>query len=250
MSRFLLTGGTGTLGTELQKHLDCFAPTSEELDVREFNKDIGIYFFTDEYNEELANIDTLVHCAAWTDVPGAENNKSDVVQSNIIGAHNMASYAHRNGWKFVYISTDYVYGGVRGNYTEEDITRPFNFYGFSKLAGEAFANLEKDLIIRTSFKPNDLWNTKYDKAFVDLYTSADYADVIANDIALVVDSDLTGIINVGTERKSVYELASRRNPKVGKLSKTDLADFVELPGDISMNIDRFLEFKRARGGSQ
>lgn len=257
MSKFLLTGGSGTLGTELQKHLDCFAPSSGILNILNFSRDLmdiggydDIHMFEEQCHRDIEDVDTLIHCAAFTDVPGAEIEQRSAVVVNVEGTRNMATWAANIGWRFVYISTDYVYGGIRGNYTEEDKTEPFNFYGFTKLAGEAFVDLDEDLIIRTSFKPNDLWETKYDKAFVDLYTSADYVDVIAKDIALAVDSDLSGIVNIGTERKSIYELAASRYPGVGKMSIAEVSDKVRLPTDISMNIDRFLEFKRTRGGSQ
>jgi dTDP-4-dehydrorhamnose reductase len=248
--KYLLTGASGTLGTELKKYLNCYAPTSKDLDVRSFVRekdDLTDPVFRFEHNDDypVYNVDTLIHAAAWTDVPGAEINKDEAVKANIIGTYNMAKYAHSREWKFVYISTDYVYPGHIGNYKETDKTEPFNFYGFTKLAGESFANKDKDLIIRTSFKPNDLWEKKYNKAFIDLYTSADYADIVAKEIALVIKHKLTGIINVGTEKKSIYQLATSRYPNVGEMSRWDVNDWIKMPTDISMNIDKFTEFKKS-----
>jgi dTDP-4-dehydrorhamnose reductase len=61
-------------------------------------------------------------------------------------------------------------------------------------------------------------------------------DVIAPLIARVIESDATGVINVGTERKSVYDLASRRNA-VEKTSANSV-QCVKMPKDVSMNLDR------------
>lgn len=248
MSKYLLTGGNGTLGTELQKHLSCFAPGREDLDIVKFTTDSDdpydpIWLFDEKFHKKLGDVTTLIHAAAWTDVPGAETNKTAAVEANIIGTYNMAKYAHRMGWKFVYISTDYVYAGHIGNYSETSKTEPFNFYGFTKLAGEAFVNLENDLIIRTSFKPNDLWETKYNKAFIDIYTSADYVDVIVPEICLAISHDLRGVYNIATEKKSIYELATRRYPEVGELSRWEVSEWIKMPSDISINVDKFNEFK-------
>jgi len=245
MNKYLLTGGSGILGTELQKYLDCWAPSHDE-----FNIICG----ATELSQELTTIEhdlvkkakAIIHCAAYTNVPGAEQNKKAVVEANIIGTRNIVNFARRYGRRVIYISTDYVYDGCGypEGYKETGKTNPINFYGFTKLAAEVFLDSKKDLIIRTSFKPNDLWKTKYNSAFIDLYTSSDYVDVIAKDIILAIENNLTGIINIGTERKSIYELATRRRSKyIQKISINDIKD-VKMPSDISMNIDKFLDFKK------
>lgn len=229
MTKYLLTGGSGKLGTELQKHLDCIAPSSKELDI---NNPLTYIDFAKQFPE------TVIHCAAFTDVPGAETKKLDAIQTNIFAVNILRQIFSES--RIIYISTDYVYPGITGNYKETDKTDPFNFYGFTKLAGEALMDPYKDLIVRTSFKPNGKW--PFPKAFHNLYTSADYVDVIAKEIALVIDSDLTGIINVGTERKSILELAKRRTPEVEPMSVEEVTN-VKMPRDISMDLTKFLEFK-------
>jgi dTDP-4-dehydrorhamnose reductase len=251
MIKFLLTGGTGRLGQELQKLLKVFAPTKAELNIRWHYCDTDFFL---NNARKMEGIDTIIHCAAYTNVPGAEENMHHAVESNILGVQNVMQLAHdmeeffdRQHIKVIYISSDYVYAGTTGNYKETDKTNPFNFYGFTKLAGESYINKEKDLIIRTSFKPKGQW--PYPQAFTDLYTSADYVDIIAKEIALVAKSDMAGIINIGTERKSIYDLAARRTPDVGKMSRAEVSS-VNMPMDISMNIDKFLEFKKSLGGKK
>lgn len=250
--RFLLTGGRGRLGTELQKDIclmdQCWAPTREELDIVNMGSDgRGVESWYKNNWHKYCDVVRIIHCAAYTDVPGAETNRREVIESNIIGSKNIAFLGQITGLSVVYISTDYVYPGTDGNYSETDKVDPLNFYAFTKLAGEAFMDPDKDLIIRTSFKPITPW--PYPKAFDDLYSSADYVDVVAKKIAFLIAHcwDDTGIINVGTERKSIYDLARRRNRDVKPMSKKEITD-VKLPSDISMNLEKYNKIYEATVG--
>jgi dTDP-4-dehydrorhamnose reductase len=235
---YLLTGGSGVLGTELQKqgiryNFECWAPSSKELDITDDNRMSKFYF---DNRERLQKMRAVVHCGAYTDVPGAETNKIRAIDININGTRNVSrGLCWPLGIPMVYISTDYVYPGSDGNYRETDRVSPVNFYAQTKYMGEAFLD-EKDLIIRTSFKPNEPW--PYPNAFDDLYTSADYVDVIAPKILDLIGNGESGIYNVGTERKTIYDLARRRNTKVKPMSKNDIKD-VYLPSDVSMNLDKY-----------
>lgn len=232
MSKCLLTGGSGRLGKEIRKLMDVYAPTRGELDIQDI--------FSVTKCKRNNSFDCVIHCAAFTDVPGTESRRQDAILTNIIGTKNITTTFCDS--RIIYISTDYVYPGITGNYKETDKEDPFNFYGFTKLGGEAFIDHDKDLIIRTSFKPNDRW--PYPKAFIDLFTSADYVDIIAKDIVMLIESNLTGIINVGTERKSVYDLAKRRNQEIAPMSVKEVVN-VNMPSDISMDLSRLNKFKLA-----
>ena len=227
--KILLTGGSGKLGTELQKIIKCYAPNRKTLDIT------NPHSFLDFYGRR--DIETVIHAAAYTDVPKCEINRRGAIDINIIGTKNVATNFLKT--RIVYISTDYVYSG-KGNHKETEQPEPFNFYGFTKLAGEEFMDINKDLIIRTSFKPSK-W--EYERAFNDIFTSADYIDVIAKDIAMLAESNLTGIINVGTERKTIYDLAHKRNAHVKEMSKNEIKN-VKLPFDISMNLDKLNNVKK------
>lgn len=237
---YLLTGGNGILGIALQTawpiKLNCWAPSSEELDITDGNRMSKFYF---DNRERLQKMYAVVHCAAYTDVPGAESNKTQAIDLNINGTRNvLRGLCWPLGIPMVYISTDYVYPGSDGNYKETDRVSPVNFYAQTKYMGEAFLD-ERDLIIRTSFKPDTEW--PYPKAFDDLYTSSDYVDVIAPKILTLIANGESGIYNVGTERKSIYELARRRTTKVKPMSRKEIKD-VYLPSDISMNLDKFNDY--------
>jgi dTDP-4-dehydrorhamnose reductase len=240
--KYFLTGGSGVLGTELQniaqsygleylapssKHANILNPETPELLIKEHWKLTGI-----------------IHCAAYTDVPNSETKEGRKKAEclNTHGSKNVKSWANVYDLPVIYISTDYVYDGISGGYNETDETNPINYYAYTKLMGEKYMSLEKDLIIRTSFKPNTPW--PHTRAFDDIHSSADYVDIIARKISFLLhcfpDPDINGIINVGSGRKSIYELARRRNIQVKPMSKKEITN-VKLPDDISMDLSKYNE---------
>jgi len=79
----------------------------------------------------------VIHCAAWTDVDGCERDPGRAFQQNAQGARNVAAACAETGSGMVYISTDFVFDGEKGEaYTEFDPPNPLSAYGASKLAGE------------------------------------------------------------------------------------------------------------------
>ena len=101
--------------------------------------------------------DAIVHCAAWTNVDGAEEpeNLKKVRAVNVEGTRNLAEAAKKVDAKFVYISTDYVFNG-EGNEpwrADDKNYAPINVYGQSKLDGElAVAEiLDKYFIVRIAW---------------------------------------------------------------------------------------------------
>jgi dTDP-4-dehydrorhamnose reductase len=99
---------------------------------------------------ELLSGSTVINCAAYTDVDGAESDPDRAYAVNAAGARNVAQAAKR----VLYVSTDYVFdGSKRGPYVESDPVEPLSVYGASKEAGEratAEANANH-LIVRSSW---------------------------------------------------------------------------------------------------
>jgi dTDP-4-dehydrorhamnose reductase len=185
----------------------------------------------------------LVHAAAYTDVAGAERDPTTCWQINVAGTRHLVCAVRERGVRLVYISTDYVFYGDRGLYTEEDPVGPVrNYYALSKLVAEEIVRLVPEhLVIRTSFRPRD-W--PYPVAFHDVYTSQDYVDIIAPEIALAIThcGDMPyQTLHIATERKSVYELAQRRKPDVQPGSKHQAS--VALPDDITLDTTRWQQLK-------
>ncbi len=101
--------------------------------------------------------DVIVHCAAWTNVDGAEapENKEKVHLINAIGTENIAKATKSVDAKMIYISTDYVFDGQgdRPWQPDDKCYAPLNVYGQSKLDGELAVSsiLEKYFIVRIAW---------------------------------------------------------------------------------------------------
>lgn len=237
----LLTGGNGRLGKELKQLLDVVAPPSQDLDITNLT---SIQAAVANHHPKL-----LVHAAAYTNVSGAEGEKAKCWQINVEGTRNLVKAALTHNLPLVHISTDYVFYGDKGMYKEDDPLGPVrNYYALTKLVAEELVRfVPKHLVIRTSFRPRE-W--PYPSAFGDVYTSQDYVDVIAPEIALAVKhvQDIPyETLHIATERKSVYDLAKRRKPDVGRGSKANAN--VSLPDDISLDVSRWQELKQQLKGA-
>lgn len=239
-TRVLLTGGTGRLGTALRGLLpQLIAPSRAELDITDRS---SVQMAFAHYRPQV-----VVHAAAYTRVAQAETEKTLCWRVNVEGTRNLVQAAQGQDLRFVYISTDYVFWGDRGGYKEDDPVGPVrNYYALSKLVAEELVRLlPHHLIIRTSFRPSP-W--PYPTAYTDLYTSQDYLEVIAPQIALALQN-LERIpyttLHIATERKSAYELARRSRPAVQPASR--LEALVTLPEDVSLNTERWQQLRLAWG---
>jgi dTDP-4-dehydrorhamnose reductase len=223
MSKPLLTGGSGLLGTQLQRHREFYAPPHAHFDVRD----------PDAHLAQASHY--IVHAAAYTEVANAEHERDLAWEVNALGTRKMVEL----GLPLAYISTEYVFDGAIGNYSEDDAPHPLNWYAMTKWVGEQHA-LERpeNLVIRCLFKA---WPYRYDKACADQWTSGDYVEVIAplvnEAIGLWRLGRLSGIVHLGTGRKQMLALARASNPKVKRCSRSDIE--VPLPFDTSLNTDKW-----------
>ncbi|MEK7208087.1 MAG: sugar nucleotide-binding protein [Patescibacteria group bacterium] len=205
MPEYLITGGLGRLGSELCGKLSAVAPASTELDILD-EKQIADCL-------RACPVNAILHLAAIADSAACERDKPRSYLVNVMGTANMARAAKQFQKKLVYISTDYVFPGTRGEYAESDAPSPANWYGFTKYAGELEIQnrTENHLIIRTAFRPS-LWPFK--SAYDNVLSSADYVDVIGREILLALSLNLTGLVHIGTAPKTLFELARLRNPDI------------------------------------
>ena len=101
--------------------------------------------------------DAIIHCAAWTNVDGAEdsNNRLLVKKINSNGTDNLVKAAKEIDAKFLYISTDYVFNGegIRPREPDDKDYAPLNYYGQTKLEGElsVSSQLDKYFIVRIAW---------------------------------------------------------------------------------------------------
>ena len=131
MTRVFVTGGGGQLGREFALLLgsDAVALGRKELDVTD-EESVARAF-------ALHRPELVLHCAAWTDVDGAESDPDGAWRANEYGSRHVARAAHDCGAALVGFSTDYVFAGDDpAGYDEHSPVAPRSVYGASKLAGE------------------------------------------------------------------------------------------------------------------
>jgi dTDP-4-dehydrorhamnose reductase len=228
MSQILITGGAGKLGSALLKVIDnAICGTRENFDFTNVN------IVTDFLNSNPA-INTIVHCGAMVSPPKVNEQIDKAIHDNILGTALLSSICFQRNLRLIYISTDYVFSGEKGNYNEQDELMPQNKYAWSKLGGECAVQMLNDfVIIRMSFGP-DIF--PYKAAFIDQYTSRETASNIVKKIKKVVLSDFKGVIHVGAERKSVFEYAlSTGATDIDPISIKDMN--VKMPKDTSLDTD-------------
>ena len=222
-----LTGGSGTLGTELIKKSDDFnirfvAPTTDMCDITKFDeviKSIG------SFKGKI-----VLHAAAMTNVKQIESNPMKSIEVNVCGTINIIKACQELNKKLVFVSTDYVFDGEKGNYKTNDPINPISKYAKTKAAAELLVRtVDNSLIIRTSFFG---YSFPYDKAAFDQWSTKDYVDIIAPMVLKEAKSNKTGIVHVGTDRSSTFEKASRRKVNVEKVSLGDIN--FKIPRDVSL----------------
>ncbi len=234
-SKIIFTGANGLLGTTFRK----LRPGIQYVDIEDF--DITDYIQMKAYFEP-DGFDLMVHCAAFTSPPLIDKDPGKAIDVNIVGTCNVVKLCAEFDARLIYVCTDYVFKGDKGNYKEDAPVYPVNKYAWSKLGGECAARLyDKSLIIRTTFGP-DIF--PYEKAFVDQWTSRESVSVIAGKISKLIDKDITGVIHVGGLRRTVFEFAKSldETKDIKELSAGEV-NFV-VPVDTSLNCDRYNEIIR------
>lgn len=160
MKKVLITGSGGILGSELSIRLNelfdvlALPKSSSEnfLDITDFNMMYSIFKNFDP--------DFVINCAAFTNVDSCESNKQIARNVNVKGLMNLIKCMSKTS-KMIHISSDYVFDGKDGNYKENDMKKPINYYGKTKLEADnlLMGSNSNYLIIR----PNVLYSSNISK---------------------------------------------------------------------------------------
>ena len=186
----------------------------------------------------------FIHSAALVGTGVCAQDPERCQSINVQGTKNVLEACETEDVRLVFISTNYVFDGKKGDYTEDYPVNPLSEYAKSKVEAESVViNYANSLVIRTTFCSSDAW--KFDGAFTDQFSSADTVEVIAPEVLRAALSDLTGILHIGAERKSQFELARRIDPGV----RPKTLDEVDLPlaRDTSLDCSRWNAYRADHG---
>jgi dTDP-4-dehydrorhamnose reductase len=223
--RIFITGGSGVLGKKLienfPKEYTIFAPTSTEcniLDSEKVTKSIQSY-----------NPGIIIHAAAYVDTFGCEKDLEKAITNNIEGTLNVVKASIPLSCKVVYISSEYVFGGSKGNYTINDRLDPKNIYGKTKAASEYIVStLPTYQIIRAPFV-----SRVYPEVFTDQYCSRFFLEEAVDRIINNILNNPEPLVHIATERASLYELYLQKGIKAEPITMSKYYTEV-IPHDTSL----------------
>lgn len=204
--KILVTGAKGQLGCDMIKELKTCGIECIGVDIEDF--DITNEDATNEFVKNYCP-DVVIHCAGYTLVDSAEDNRDICMNINYIGTRNIALSCKEINSKLIYITTDYIFDGTKKlPYEVNDEANPLNVYGLSKYLGEKSIQEEINnyFIIRVSWMFGHSQNNFVEKV-IRLGKEKDRINVIDDQIGSpTYTCDLANlIINIcRTEKYGVY----------------------------------------------
>ncbi len=223
MPRVIVTGSEGRFGKILKKLNNEFIYRDKKqlniLSVNSIAKNLKKY--------KPTHILHLAGLSRPMKIHDQNINKS--IELNIIGTCNLVREASKIGTKIIYLSTSYVYPGVKGNYNEEDPVKPWNNYSWSKLGGECAVQMYKNsLIIRLCMTEKPFL---HNKAYANVKSNFIYQEDAAKIILKILNKK--GIINVGGPSQTIYNFAKKNRKKIKKIFSKG-----EFPKRTDMNLKK------------
>lgn len=240
--KVLVTGANGQLGYDVIKRLD-----SEGIEYLGTDRDS-----LDITNEEQVkkvisdyNADVVIHCAAYTAVDKAEDEKELCYSINVLGTKYVAEACKETNAKMVYISTDYVFDGEGDKPFEvTDKPNPINYYGKTKYEGELEVQelLDKYFVVRISWVFGINGNN-FVKTMLRLGKERDEISVVADQIGSptytpdlarllfeMIQTDKYGVYHVTNEGYcSWYEFACEIFKQAGMVVKVNPINTEDYP---------------------
>ena len=224
--KIVVTGGSGRFGNCLKsvktKH-SIFFPQKKIFNILKLN--------TLKKYLEKTKADTVIHLAGLSRPMSIhEKDIKKSIELNIIGTANVTKVCSELGVKLIYFSTNYVYPGIKGNYSESDHLHPVNNYAWSKLGGECSVQLYKNsLIVRVCMTEKPFLHKE---AFANVKSSFMYHEEVAKILFKILDKK--GIINVGGKPEYIYDFALKDNKSVRKAFLKKNAN-IGMPFNSSLN---------------
>ena len=226
MKRILVTGASGQLGRvfirKSREKYNVLGTGRKYSDLCPFKKgDITDRKFIEEIVDDYTP-DVIVHFAAMTGVDECEQNP---YAAEIVNMASVEWILNKFSGYFIFISTDYVFDGKDGPYSEKAKTNPINVYGKTKLKAESIicSHSKKWLILRTNvlfdytewttasfvnWVVKSLRNRKSISVVLDQFNNPIWTDHLAHIINSLIEIDATGLYHSGSiEYISRYDFA-------------------------------------------
>lgn len=205
----------------------------------------------------------VLNCAALANLEECESDPAKARAANVTGPANLAAACNEFGARLAHISTDSVFDGTRGLYSEDDVPAPVNVYARSKLDGERAVReaMPGALVVRTNFIglpvnrgaglgdwiASSVETGSQIKGFDDVIFSPLLATTLAHLLFDMMDARLMGLFHLGAnDCMSKYEFALAMARELGTLEpKIERASVVDQPIAVRRPLDTSLVSKRA-----
>ena len=219
----LITGCSGQLGYRLMHDLSSYFNVIETYkEHSDRNKKLDLTEKSDfQHIFSAYNPDLIINCAAITNVDYCEENRSECHLVNVEGLNKLISFSKKHT-KIIHISTDYVFDGSKGNYSENSLTHPLNYYGKCKLESEnlLIGSNREYIIFRPSmifdnrssnfftWVVNSLKNERVIKVATDMFSTPTWIPFFSNIIMKSIHLNINGLFHCGTDKSiSRFEFA-------------------------------------------
>lgn len=238
MKTVLITGSNGLLGQKLvrrfrstgQYHVvaTSFSPDRMEeegyqFELMDITNPVEVDYVFSRHRPSV-----VIHTAALTQVDVCETKKKECWETNVQAVGNLLKSAAKSRAHFIHLSSDFVFDGKSGPYSESDPVGPLNYYGISKLESEkeVMQYSGKWAIVRTSFvfglnpslaRPNFVLWLRYAlkegqriKVNNDQFRTPTFVEDLAEGCLALTEREKSGIFHLaGGEYMSVLELAEK-----------------------------------------
>lgn len=235
--------GDGLLATELINHLDCeqLSRKSDGFDLTE-PKNWGSYLLNESQEKVTSKYNTIINCTGHTGTYSNDNKKHWNI--NYKGVADLVEFCNQHDVPyFVQFITDYIYTGSRENAEEANDVPVHNatWYGYTKLLSDGYVQLRTKnnyLLIRATHKEIPF---TYEAAWTDQVGNFDYVTEISKLSAELIKNKKTGVYNVGTPTKTMFDLAKRTKQDVKQILSPP-----EAPKNVTMSLRKLNEALKER----
>jgi dTDP-4-dehydrorhamnose reductase len=157
--RLVIIGGSGLVGRVLIKRIKDIAKVYATYNINKIDLDGAKFYQLDVQDEKRVNElmkeirpEIVINAAAKRNTRYCEENPDEAYKVNVVGTKNIVKACKTINAKLVFFSSDQVFDGTKGKYSEEDELKPLNIYGKQKAMAEEIIkdNLDNWLILRAS----------------------------------------------------------------------------------------------------